>query len=272
MRKFLKYTFAVLGWVLAVIGTYWGYTHSDGTQKKLQAQLSQVTAIKQTPVGSFVDQEGREHIKYKDGTVAPLPENKPQQNLYKFLRDSVISSSELSGKSDVTITSVSKVETKTTGEVSKAVLDSLQTQQSIALDKWMTLYPDKKGGFTYALNSGLNNARYTERSGLFKLWKTPYISFFSDNPKQKITGYSKFDYPLPVVQPVLKVYVEAEYDIPNKSPRSDLGASIRLGRVEVIGFGRLGYQVNPSTPHFNFDTKSFAPSYGVKLKYNFIEL
>jgi hypothetical protein len=272
IKKILKYAFAILGYVLAGVGTYWGFNHCSSKEQSLAKKLDQVQTIKQNPIGSFVDSEGREHIKFKDGSVAKLPENKPKQMLYKFLRDSVLSPVDLLGKSDVTVTSVSKVETKTTGSVSKAVIDSLPHVESIQLDKWMTLYPDKLGGFKYALNGSLNNARYTEKSGLFNLKRTPYISFFAENPNEKITGYSKWDYPLPVVQPVFKVYAEAEYDIALKQPRTDIGASIRLGKMEIVGYGRLGYNPALNPTLFNFDNRSFTPSYGVKLKYNFIQL
>jgi hypothetical protein len=263
----------VLGWLAAGSAIVWGLNKCKSTEKVMQAKLNQIKTVKQNPVSTFVDEEGREHVKYPDGTVAKLPKNEAKQKLYTYVRDSLLTGGALLGTaSDITITSVTKVDTRTTGHVSKKQLDSLPMQASIQVDKWMKLFPGSNGGFDYEFDQRLNAVRTTEKSGLFNMWKTPYISFFSDNPKTKITGFSKYDYPLPVVPPTIKVFTEADYNITTKQPTADIGASVRVGRFEATGYGRLGY-VGPVDPKlFDFNRKSLVPSYGVKLRYNIIQL
>lgn len=258
MKKLGLYLVMFSGWVACGFALYWGFTHCDQKNEKLVAKIESVETIKQNPIGIFVDSAGREVVQYKDGTTAKIPSSDKERKNYTMLRDSLIPKMMLTGNDK--ITAVAKVATETKMPLKQA--DLLNMGDSLQVDKWSWLYRTKDG-FIVKSNNVLNRASFTRSGGLFGLKKTPMLSFFMDNPNSKISGYEKYETPLPLSKPFLKVDLMADYDFVLKNAKTDISATFRIGKFNFGGFGRLN--IDP------IDIR-VQPSYGARIVYNLAEL
>lgn len=275
MKNLGKILFAILGYIIAGVAIYWGANRCSGKEQSLLRQLQQAELVKQHPVSTFVDTLGREHVKYNDGSVAKLPQDAAKQKLYTNLRDGMAGALNdiLTTDPDVKVTEVARVTTRTTTELPKPVIDSTPTNGFTQLDKWTKVFKNESGGLRVEQDAGLNQTRHNERGGFLGLINKPYISFYSDNPNAKISGYERYSTPLPVYKPVFKIYAQADYNITTQNTSTDIGTSIRIGRFEVGGYGRLDYNIKNSISNNGLliNKGTVIPSYGARIRYNIVE-
>lgn len=262
MKNIKFYLIAASGWAAFVCAIYWGFNHCDDKNQVLVKKLNSVITTKQNPTGTFVDEAGREHVQFRDGSTAKIPTTPAQQKAYTNLRDTLLGPAikYLLAKDDV-ITNVSKITTKTVSTIAQSSIDTLKN--SIQTDKWTKLIrtPD---GYKIETITDLGSVRFTRYSGLFNLKKTPMISFFNENPNAKVMGYERWDQPLPLYQPILRLYMQGEYDFVLNNAATDINASFRIGKFEFGGFGRLSLNLNET----DIQSRNVRPSYGAKVVYN----